>query len=133
MAVVAGGAVNALATVTGISATGAVGSVTSVGDGAAAVTGVSATASVGAALGIPTIFAPVTGVGSTGYVGTATVEAISAPAYVGGLEAVGGVGSVLVWGLLGADVVSWTDQPPSGTDIWIEAPASGGSWAEVPS
>jgi len=102
---------NALVALTGVSATGAVGSVTVTADATLTLTGVSATGAVGS----------VTVTSGTGVSVTIT-----------GVSATGGVGRVVVWGLVPpSPTVAWSDTPTDPA-VWEPATSSTAVWSETP-
>lgn len=126
------------ASVTGLSATGTVGTATVTGDGIVPVTGISAAGQIGSVSVIGTADAVVTGVAATASPGAVTVVqgsgasvAITSPRLkgdVGGVTAVGQI-SVLVTGVAAtgevgqAGQLSWNSIIPNQNANWVEIAA----------
>lgn len=129
---------NASASVTGVSATAAVGDVTASGDSSTSVTGVSATASVGDVSVIGDGDIAVTGVAGTGSPGSVTVTggtgvsvALSSPRLQGQVGVVAPNAEIKVFltgvagtgGTGGASVVSWDEIIVNQDPNWVEIAA----------
>ena len=112
---------NVLVALTGVSATGAVGSVAVSADATLTLTGVSAT-------------------GAVGSLSVAAGTGVSVSLHTG-VSATGGVGRVVVWGLVPpAPTVDWSDTPTdpalwepvtSSTAVWSETPTDPAVWSPV--
>ena len=124
--------------VTGIAATGSVGSVEVNSNASASVTGVSATASVGSVIIDGDAIVAVTGIAGTGGAGSVTVTEGTGPIIaLGSLSAQGQVGIVVGEGSLtvpvtgvsatastsGASVVAWNEINPNQDPNWTEIAA----------
>ena len=124
--------------VTGVSATGGVGSVSAGGSAVASVTGLEATGGVGSLAIDGDSTVSLTGVGATGGVGSATITegvgpavAITSPSLQGSVGVASATGelSVLVTGVAGtgetsgASVVSWNEITPNQDPNWTEIAA----------
>ena len=114
---------DAIVSVTGLGATGAVGSVTTVNTAKVYPTGLQATSAVGDVVTKANADVAVTGLQTTTSVGS-VVATGSSNVYPSGLSATTGVGSVLVWGqIIPNPGTTWSDIEPNPATIWTDIAA----------
>ena len=114
---------DAIVSVTGLEATGAVGSVTTVNTAKVYPTGLQATSAVGDVVTKANADVAVTGLQTTTSVGS-VVATGSSNVYPSGLSATTGVGSVLVWGqIIPNPGTTWSDIEPNPATIWTDIAA----------
>jgi len=114
---------DAIVSVTGLEATGAVGSVTTVNTATVYPTGLQATSAVGDVVTKANADVAVTGLQTTTSVGS-VVATGSSNVYPSGLSATTGVGSVLVWGqIIPNPGTTWSDIEPNPATIWTDIAA----------
>ena len=114
---------DAIVSVTGLGATGAVGSVTTVNTAKVYPTGLQATSAVGDVVTKANADVAVTGLQTTTSVGS-VVATGSSNVYPSGLSATTGVGSVLVWGqIIPNPGTTWSDIEPNPATVWTDIAA----------
>ena len=115
--------------VTGLEATGGVGTATVDGEANVPVTGLEATGNVGSVTVDTQTFVDVTGVEAIAQVGAVTVEA-DANVFVTGVFATGEVGTPLVWGrIVPNQDPSYTPEQPTQSPGWSsETPSQSPGW-----
>lgn len=148
--------VSSSVSVTGVFASGQVGEVTLAISSFVNATGSSATGQVGGVQATIGIDANVTGIAATGQVGTNRVDidyfvfptgvsaavqtnsvfagvVIDCDVYVAGLQVIGYVGQVLVWGqIVPSQTPDWTEIVPVDSPGWVEiAPSQSPNWTQI--
>jgi UDP-N-acetylmuramate-alanine ligase len=110
--------------VTGLEATGAVGSVTTTANANVSVTGVAGTGSVGAATVDLKVDVDVNGVSATGQVGTISDFNLGCTVFPTGVEATGSTTPVLIWDTIVPNQnPEYTSIAPSQTPGWDQIAA----------